>query len=476
MKVNVTAQFGQTVGRKPGVTRAEKRAMMKKRSLSRELLIIIHSYFPFLINGLRNVKDPRNKSYIDYDISVLLLERIMSAIFSDNSMRTQTYTFAEENVIKNIAKILKQELDELPHHDTINNCFESLEPSEMEGLIKKMANALIRRNTFNDSRIRGKYWQILIDGTTLSSFSHKHCDKCLFRRHKNKKGEVTRVEFYHCVLEAKLVLHENLVFSICTVFIENEGGIPDEAELYSSTYDEPSNEKKKQNCELKAFFDLSAKLKSMFPKLPICITADGLYPCKQVFQICKEKDWHYILRFKEGCIPTIYESYRNSRYLYKGQAFRKVVNGDSMEYFYENKLEYDNYSINIAECKDPNVDYPFIFATDLPVDKDNCEGTVMAGRRRWKIENEGFKVQKQHGFYLKHMFSYNNNAMKIHYFLIQIAHSISQLLEHGYEFFRKAGLTKAQFHKKILDAFKFNILSDDDLLVAGTPQKIRLDL
>jgi len=461
MKKKIKSPFGRII---KGVTRAEKRAMMKKKSLARELLSIIHSFFPSLLNDFKHVKDPRNGNYINYDISILLLERIMSAIFSNNSMRTETYTFNDENMIKNIATILKLELDELPHHDTINNCFELLKPSELENLIKKMANALIRRNTFKDSRVRGKYWQILVDATTLSSFPHKHCDKCLFRRYKNKKGVVTRVEFYHCVLEAKLVLHENLVFSICTVFIDNEEPIPDEAELYSSDYDEPAYEKKKQNCELKAFYDLSARLKAMFPKLPICITADGLYPCKQTYQICKDNNWRFILRFKEGCIPTLYNSYQRKRYaLYRYQAFHKTVDDITLDYFYTSNLTYDHFTINFVECKDSSVEYPFLYITDLPINRENCEATVTYGRRRWRIENEGFKVQKQHGYYLKHMFSHNYNAMKIHYFLIQIAHSISQLLEYRSKIYRAASLTKAQFHDKLLDAFKHYLLTSDDI-------------
>jgi len=465
MKLNVKAPFGNTKLKKAPITRAEKRAMLKKKTLARELLTIIHSYFPFLIKNLKHVKDPRNGKYISYDISILLLERILSAIFSNSSMRGQTNTFNDENMIKNVGAILKVELEELPHHDTINNCFKLLEPSELEKIIKKMANALIRRNTFNDSRVRGKYWQILVDGTTLSSFSHKHCDKCLFRRYKNKKGDVTKVEFYHCVLEAKLVLHENLVFSICTEFIENVDGIPDEAILYSRDFDEPSYEKKKQGCEIKAFYDLSAKLKAMFPKLPICITADALYPCKQTFQICKDNNWRFILRFKQGCIPTLYNSYQSYRLaLYESQVFRKTVNGTTMDYFYANRFTYDDFTINFAECQDSSADYPFLFITDLPIKRDNCEDTIMCGRRRWRIENENFKVQKHHGYYLKHMFSHNYNAMRVHYYLIQIAHSISQLLEYKSKAYKTACSSKVHFHEKLRDAFKFYLLTSDDIL------------
>jgi hypothetical protein len=475
MKYNVPLQIDSNV--KPArLSRAEKRKIMNSPSLAGDLLSIIHSYFPNLIRELKEVEDPRYKKYTRYDISILLIERILSAIFSHNSMQTQTFAFNDENMIKNIAAMLRiDELKELPHHDTINNCLEKLKPEELENIIKKMINALIRRNTFKESRVREKHWQILIDGTTLCSYPHKHCDNCLFRRHKNKKGEVTSVEFYHYVLEAKLVLHENLVFSICTEFVDNEEGIPDEETLYSSDYDEESYEKKKQDCEIKAFYRLSNKLKAMFPKLPICITADALYPCKQVFEICSNNNWHYILRFKEGCISTLYKSYDKLRTSKKEeQSFHKKIDGVQHEYFYASGLTYDNFTINFVECKAGDVEYPFIFITDLPVNAENCESTIMYGRRRWRIENEGFKVQKHHGYYLKHMFSKNYNAMKNHYFLIQIAHAISQLLEHGSATIKRAKLTKEQFHIKLYKSFTDSLITLVDLLASEEHKAVRL--
>jgi len=476
MKLKVPLQTDNNE-KAPRLSRAEKRKIMNTPSLARDLLSIIHSYFPNLVKQLKQVEDPRIKKYTSYDISILLMERILSAIFSHDSMQTQTFAFNDESMIKNVATMLRVAvLDELPHHDTINNCLKNLKPEELESIIKEMMNALIRRNTFNGSRVRGKHWQILIDGTTLCSFSHKHCDYCLFRRYKNKKGEVTNVEFYHYVLEAKLVLHENLVFSICTEFVDNEDGIPDEATLYSSDYDEDSYEKKKQDCELKAFYRLAEKLKAEFPKLNICITADALYPCKQVFEICQNNKWHFILRFKEGCIPTLYNSYCNLRAAkLKEQSFHTIVDTVRHDYFYCCGLTYDNFSINLAECKASDVEYPLLFITDLPVDAKNCENTIMYGRRRWKIENEGFKVQKRHGYYLKHMFSKNYNAMKNHYFLIQIAHAISQLLEHGSNIMKDAKLTKAQFHKKLYESFKSALFTLIDILAAEEPKKIKLN-
>ena len=482
--------------KKPSVNRAERRQNLRSNQLLRDLLAVIHNFFPTLLSQLKQVEDPRYKNYTTYDISVLLMERILAAIFSIGSMRDITSEFNDDTMIQNIAEILRQDLKELPSHDTINNCFKKLKPSELESIIHEMIVRLTRRNTFNKSRIRGKYWQVLIDGTILSSFAHRHCDSCLFKRHKNKKGEVTSLEFYHYVLEAKLVLHENLVFSICTEFVENEGEIPSEEELMSPDYDEPSRQKMKQDCEIKAFYRLAAKLKKAFPKLPICITADGLYACQQVFKICEDNNWHHIIRFKEGSIPTLYDTYYEvlaesgntfTIFRKKGGAVLPEQGisaraGDSnpefvkLQFGYANDIQYEGFSLSMAECQVSGEEYPFLFVTDLRVDRNNCEATVMDGRRRWKIENEGFKVQKRHGYYLKHVFCKDYNAMKVHYLMIQIAHAISQLLEHGTDVINKLSLTLKEFHKSLLKCFSKIALTPEDLAVSEMPRKFRLSL
>jgi hypothetical protein len=40
---------------------------------------------------------------------------------------------------------------------------------------------------------------------------------------------------------------------------------------------------------------------------------------------------------------------------------------------------------------------------------------------RWKIENEGFNVQKRGGYELEHAYTNHPNSAKVFYFLLQIA-------------------------------------------------------
>jgi hypothetical protein len=53
------------------------------------------------------------------------------------------------------------------------------------------------------------------------------------------------------------------------------------------------------------------------------------------------------------------------------------------------------------------------------------------GRMRWKIENEGFNVQKNGGYALEHAYTEDSNAAKVFYFLLQIAHMLAQLMDKG---------------------------------------------
>ena len=62
---------------------------------------------------------------------------------------------------------------------------------------------------------------------------------------------------------------------------------------------------------------------------------------------------------------------------------------------------------------------------------------IPGGRLRWKIENEGFNVQKNGGYGLEHAYTRNATASKVFYYLLQVAHIIAQLIEHG-SLFRKA--------------------------------------
>jgi len=90
-------------------------------------------------------------------------------------------------------------------------------------------------------------------------------------------------------------------------------------------------------------------------------------------------------------------------------------------------------SFDVLECYETTEDKKtrFVFMTNIYVRKNNIIKIAKGGRLRWKIENEGFNIQKNRGFNLKHPYSQNERAMKNLYLLLQIAYIISQLMEKG---------------------------------------------
>src|SRR5215469_12946896 len=94
------------------------------------------------------------------------------------------------------------------------------------------------------------------------------------------------------------------------------------------------------------------------------------------------------------------------------QVFSKKEGDTKKTYKYVTKIPYQSHELNLLEYEQSDLKYPFVFITSLPISKHNCEQLVLDGRRRWKIENEGFNAQKNQGMGLEHMFSKNYNAIK----------------------------------------------------------------
>lgn len=391
------------------MNRKERREKSKEIDLLSEVINIIKHYFPELISKFDGLTDLRNQSYVKYNMKVIFIVRLLGLMCEIKSMNELSREFNTEETIKNIAGICELDLDEIPHHDTINDVFETIEIAELEEIRKYMIIRLIRSKMFQKYKVRGMYYHVVIDGTGLATSRKKYNSNCLVKNKTDKNGNEYQ-EYSTYVLEAKLVVG-NMVFSMGTEFVENESENVD-----------------KQDCEIKAFKRLAKKIKKEYPRLKIIISGDALYASKPVLDICKEKGWKYIIRFKEGAIPTLYKEFT--------KITREINDGNEStkkDYEFVTKIEYKEYKINIIKYAETKKDTTteFVYMTDLPITNKNIEESIVLGRKRWKIENVGFNIQKNGTFDIGHLYSKNTTAIKTHYMLIQIAHIIRQMLEKG---------------------------------------------
>ena len=387
---------------------------------------IQQKFYPELFKRFTEVKDPRHQSYIEYSIKTMLGTLYYKCIGGISSMQEMTRKFNDESVVKNLyAFVGDKKQDYLPHGVTIKELLEKRNPEELENIQKDIVYSMIRRKTFDDARVR-KRWQVIVDATELDEGYKKKNDGYLSRCY-NKGEEAEFTKYHRSILEAKIYLGNNLVCSIASEPIEN-----------SDEYVNGSEEAIKQDCESKAFVRLAAKIKKKFPRLPIVITADGLYVTQRVLQICKDYHWDYIIRYKEGCASSIAKEYRALPEVEKS--------GTDMEF--QNDIMFQDFDVNLIYYKDKRkVDggektTGFAWITSIRITKNNAKKIVRAGRNRWKIENQGFNRQKHWQGNIEYAYSWNERAQKNHYLMEQIADFMKQLYE--YFFLEKNGIKKLQ--------------------------------
>ncbi len=449
------------------MTRAERRSEKRKQEKDFTFFCrIMRLYFPDFIDWLRNVKDPRK--FWTYETEVMLMTVIMKNVCCINSMQQMTDEFIQDGCVKNLCTALGvTEHEFLPHYVTINEFLSRLDTDGLKTVRRQMIRALLRRRKFEDARFLGKYWMVIFDATGLFHFKERHCANCL-KKTLNKGKENEQTVYYHHVLEAKIVLGDGFVVSIGSEFIENE--------------DENVS---KNDCETKAFKRLADKLKKEYPRLKICVLADSLYASEPVFEKCiKDNGWHFLIRYKDGSIPSIAEEYRSIRdfggsdsldsaiareYPRKGKVNKKL----HMEWVPE--IDYRGYkltllALEIKETKEKTGETKtliFQWLTDLPITVRNVEEFAAAGRGRWCIENQGFNIQKNIRYDIQHANSLDYNAMKCHYLLTQIADILLQLYEKGRPGIRKAKGAIKNISSGLLKSFE-ELLTGEDISFIAT--------
>lgn len=386
------------------MNRKMRRELRKDKNLINELFSIINKYLPELFDKFDNLTDIRYKSYIKYSMKVICVTRLFALICGLTSLSNiSSDEFNTDNCINNIGTICNSKLNELPYWETIQDIFVNINLNELRNIQKYIVKTLIRSKMFDKYKYEGAF-QLLFDGTGLSNHTYNLNKNCLQRKHKDGK-----ISYYKYVLECKLCVG-NIVISLDSEFIENNKML---------------TEKQKQDCEIEAFKRMVKRIIKNYPKQKFLITGDGLYATTPIINICKKYNWFYIFNLKPDRLKEINRSFEGNILL------KNETNVNN--YYLSTNIEFGNNTLNAfkyIESKNGK-ETTFRYISNIKVNDNNIEIVVAYGRKRWKIENEGFYTQKHRTFNISHLNSKNDNAMKVHYFFIQFAHTIRQLLEQG---------------------------------------------
>lgn len=400
-------------------------------------------FFPSFPNWLNAPADPRDKDKITYPLPFILWAVIMLFMTKLGARRQVNFLFKNPEVVSSLNELSGTEIETMAHDTTLGNLLKRLNPDEIANIITRMVRRLIRMRCLEKFRLLSMYYLIGVDATGHMAFKKRHCEHCLV---KKKNG--IPVYYYHNVLEAKLIASNGMALPVMTEFIENE--------------DENVS---KQDCELNAFRRMEGRLKKAFPQLKICLLMDSLYPGEPVFKICRENNWKFIITFKEGSMSAFYEEYLFYKRIGRVESACVEKNRLKQDYTWINNMEYKSrYNLNILECAESEAgekladsDPRFVWLTNLKLGENNYKRIAEGGRLRWKIENEGFNMQKNGGYNLEHVYSFDPTALKNLYHLMQVAHLINQLMEKGSllrEHIRKAFGSIRNVARKLLEELR----------------------
>ena len=397
------------------------------------LLQVMRQMLPILLRRFTKIPDSRNPKKLKHRLTVLMIYGLLVFVFQYSSRRAANREITRPMFEQNL-RALFPELDNLPHADTLFRLLCRIEVGQIEQAHIELINRLIRNKKFTRYLINNCY-PIGIDGTQKIAFSTLWDEHLLQRKIRAKVDPDSEQEqdyqYYVYVLEASLCFQNGMVIPLLSEFLEYQPG---------------DGEQSKQDCESKAFHRLAARIKQAFPRLPIMLLLDGLYPNGPIMARCRQYHWDFMIVLKDGSLATVWEEY-HSLLLYQQDNQHRQNWGERRQHFqWVNAIRYyfgandkNRLDLNVVVCTeqweevDPKTaqiitkESKQAWISSRPISRLNVHTRCNLGARyRWGIEG-AFLVEKHQGYSYEHAFAKNWNAMKGYHYLMRLGHLINTL-------------------------------------------------
>jgi hypothetical protein len=361
---------------------------------------------------LDGLPDPRRQELCTYSGRHLWWQIMMTCLLRDGSRNAFDADRNSGQMPQNILQLCDQEWDEqrLGTRRTVT-CSENatrhasrVSVSAVGQLTVLMVRRLMQMRLLDSARLFGRWWMVAIDGTLQD------------RGHDTQAGEAR----YRYVVEAKLVGPQGTMFSLMSEFMDMRDPVRD-----------------KEDCELNAFRRLAARLRKEFPRLPICLLLDGLYPVQPVFDLCALYEWKFIATLREGRQPTAWDEAVQTMLMSPSLVFKACRRGEDgmvqQTLRWTNQIPFGRHVFQVIFSGESSPKKASLWAwvTNFTLSRENVDAIAnQGGRARQGIENV-FNVEKNGGFGLEHAFCANTTASQNYHLVMQAAHIIEQLLING---------------------------------------------
>ena len=383
----------------------------------------IFHYVPEILKYIDEIKEARKRH--GYSMRYLIMSEILMFLSEGKSQRFTETAFEETKYLENISKITKEKIKKIPDAEIYTNVFSRIEKEEMEKFQYKINYQMIRNKIYEESKILGKY-NLVLDAVRFQKAHYEINKEWL------KETIEGKTIWYISMLELKLVANK-MAISIMNEMIKNE-----DKKKENETEEEIKNksiEEVKQDCELNASKRMIPRFRKIYPRLPVRIIADSLYPSIRLIELCEEENLEYIFVLKDKKIPTLLTEFLTLVSLPTGNREIIETNEKIVLTLWENNIDYRGKKINvirqITKNKETKKYSKWMWITNREITRKNLYKIIYCAKLRDYIENQGFREQKiTSGIDLEHVYSKDIKAIKVIYTIIQITHLMLQIIEH----------------------------------------------
>ncbi len=397
--------------------------MRPLKSLTLEAIVEI------LTEEFKKVPDKRRAKSVTWEMHDVLMAGFAMMFFQNESLLEFQRRMKKKKGQSNLETILG--VKEIPSDTQMREILDEAATEPIRRLVGKLFEKIRQVGWAKRwvSEIEGKdYYTIALDGSEYFHSLKIECEGCL------KREYVKGIPHYsHMVVSATIIksgTHQVL---------------PLDVEEVKNTYGT-----NKQDCEINAGKRLIERIRKEHRQLRICIIGDDIYSHEPFIEDLRENRCEFVLVAKDTSHLELAEQIQQHQLqgLIEQGSWTSQVGKKIRHYEYRILNQIDltkskkvklNYFEVWERDSSNNLLYHNSWVTDFTVTKYNVCELFLIGRSRWKIENEQFNIQKNHGYHITHNYGHGQHNLSMIFYLLNLLAFISHLiLEMGTSLYHEA--------------------------------------
>jgi hypothetical protein len=337
----------------------------------------------------------------------------------------------------------------IPSTSQIGNILDPIAPETLYPVLAGVGDKLYEQGCLKPFLSVGGTLLVAMDGTDSFSSEKISCPCCTQQTQKSGK-----TLYRHTLVTPVIVAPgQSRVVPLPPEFVRAQDGVV------------------KQDCELAAAKRWLTQWGDHYAPRGITLLGDDLY-CHQPFcEAVRAQQMDFLFVCKLDSHTLLYEWVADFsrtgdvKMLEKSRWNGKQRLTEHYRYINQVPLRNSDDALMVNWCEitilnaKQEVVYRNAWATSHAIDEDNVADMVVAGRARWKIENENNNVLKNHGYHFEHNFAHGkqhlSNVLATLNLLAFLTHTALEWLDEAYRAVRNAAPSRRTFFENLRTLLQF---------------------